>query len=40
MGNETIAVVVGTGNLGAAIAWRLARAGRDVIIGSRNSATH
>jgi len=33
----TIAVVGGTGNLGAAIAWRLARAGRDVIIGSRKA---
>jgi len=31
----TIAVVGGTGNLGAAIAWRLARAGYPVIIGSR-----
>lgn len=33
----TIAVVGGTGNLGAAIAWRLARAGYPVIIGSRNA---
>lgn len=33
----TIAVVGGTGNLGAAIAWRLARAGHDVIIGSRKA---
>src|SRR6201996_7301468 len=37
MSGETIAVVGGTGNLGAAIAWRLARAGRDVIIGSRKA---
>jgi hypothetical protein len=37
MANATIAVVGGTGNLGAAIAWRLARAGRDVIIGSRKA---
>ncbi len=35
MSGETIAVVGGTGNLGAAIAWRLARAGHPVIIGSR-----
>lgn len=32
-----IAVVGGTGNLGAAIAWRLARAGYPVTIGSRNA---
>lgn len=32
---ETIAVIGGTGNLGAAIARRLAKAGRTVIIGSR-----
>jgi len=32
-----IAVVGGTGNLGAAIAWRLARAGYSVTIGSRNA---
>jgi NADPH-dependent F420 reductase len=32
---ETIAVVGGTGNLGAAIARRLAKAGRKVVIGSR-----
>jgi NADPH-dependent F420 reductase len=37
MSGETIAVVGGTGNLGAAIAWRLARAGHKVIIGSRKS---
>lgn len=37
MSGETIAVVGGTGNLGAAIAWRLARAGHDVIIGSRKA---
>lgn len=34
---ETIAVIGGTGNLGAAIAWRLARAGRRVVIGSRSA---
>ncbi|GGZ17414.1 NADPH-dependent F420 reductase [Novosphingobium colocasiae] len=35
MSNETIAVVGGTGNLGRAIARRLAKAGRKVVIGSR-----
>ena len=39
MTGETIAVVGGTGNLGAAIAWRLARAGRTVVIGSRSAET-
>jgi NADPH-dependent F420 reductase len=34
---ETIAVIGGTGNLGAAIARRLAKAGRKVIIGSRSA---
>jgi NADPH-dependent F420 reductase len=33
--NQTIAVVGGTGNLGAAIARRLAKSGRRVVIGSR-----
>ena len=33
----TIAVIGGTGNLGSAIAWRLARAGKTVIIGSRTA---
>jgi 8-hydroxy-5-deazaflavin:NADPH oxidoreductase len=33
--NQTIAVVGGTGQLGAAIARRLAKAGRKVVIGSR-----
>ena len=38
MSNEQIiAVIGGTGNLGAAIAGRLAKAGHDVIIGSRSS---
>ncbi|MFM6831873.1 MAG: NADPH-dependent F420 reductase, partial [Novosphingobium sp.] len=32
-----IGVIGGTGNLGAAIAWRLARAGRTVLIGSRKA---
>ena len=35
MCTETIAVIGGTGNLGAAIARRLAKAGRRVVIGSR-----
>ena len=35
--NERIAVVGGTGNLGAAIARRLAKAGRSVVIGSRSA---
>lgn len=39
MSSGTIAVVGGTGQLGAAIAWRLARSGRRVIIGSRNEAS-
>lgn len=34
---ETIAIVGGTGKLGAAIARRLAKAGRKVIIGSRSA---
>ncbi|RKR31278.1 MULTISPECIES: NADPH-dependent F420 reductase [Paraburkholderia] len=34
---EKIAIVGGTGHLGAAIAWRLARGGRDVTIGSRTA---
>jgi 8-hydroxy-5-deazaflavin:NADPH oxidoreductase len=33
--NSKIAIIGGTGNLGSALAWRLARAGRDVVIGSR-----
>jgi NADPH-dependent F420 reductase len=36
---ETIAIVGGTGNLGAALARRLAKAGRTVIIGSRTTET-
>lgn len=32
-----IAIIGGTGNLGSALAWRLARAGRDVVIGSRTA---
>ena len=35
--SSKIAVIGGTGNLGSALAWRLARAGRDVIIGSRTA---
>lgn len=35
--NETIAVIGGTGDLGSAIARRLAKAGRTVIIGSRDA---
>lgn len=34
---KTIAVAGGTGNLGGALAWRLARAGHKVIIGSRSA---
>src|SRR5215204_4069465 len=34
---QTIAIVGGTGKLGAAIARRLAKAGRQVIIGSRSA---
>ena len=34
-----IAVVGGTGNLGSALAWRLARAGHRVILGSRTAAS-
>jgi NADPH-dependent F420 reductase len=37
MSDEVIAVVGGTGKLGAAIARRLAKAGRTVIIGSRTA---
>ena len=35
----TIAVVGGTGNLGSALAWRLARAGHAVVIGSRSASS-
>lgn len=35
--NTTIAIIGGTGNLGSALAWRLARAGKDVVIGSRTA---
>lgn len=35
--SQMIAVVGGTGNLGSAIAWRLAKAGHQVIIGSRSA---
>ena len=35
--SSTIAIIGGTGNLGSALAWRLARAGRAVIIGSRTA---
>ncbi|WP_068070560.1 NADPH-dependent F420 reductase [Novosphingobium lentum] len=37
MSGQTIGVIGGTGNLGAAIAWRLARAGHKVLIGSRKA---
>lgn len=37
MNGPTIAVIGGTGNLGAAIARRLAKAGRQVVIGSRSA---
>jgi NADPH-dependent F420 reductase len=36
---STIAIIGGTGNLGAALARRLAKAGRNVIIGSRSEAS-
>jgi NADPH-dependent F420 reductase len=36
---QTIAVIGGTGKLGAAIAGRLAKAGRKVVIGSRSRAS-
>jgi NADPH-dependent F420 reductase len=35
--NTTIAIIGGTGNLGSALAWRLAGAGKDVVIGSRTA---
>ena len=35
---QTIAVIGGSGNLGAALARRWAKAGRRVIIGSRDAA--
>lgn len=38
MANDAVAVIGGTGQLGAAIARRLAKAGRSVIIGSRDPA--
>jgi hypothetical protein len=37
MSGQIIGIIGGTGNLGAAIAWRLARAGRTVLIGSRQA---
>lgn len=37
MSFQTIAIVGGTGNLGAAIAGRLAKAGHSIVIGSRNA---
>jgi len=37
--DRTIAVIGGTGALGAALAWRLARAGETVVIGSRSAAS-
>lgn len=37
MSGQTIGVIGGTGKLGAAIAWRLARAGHKVLIGSRHA---
>ena len=35
--SSKIAVIGGTGNLGSALAWRLARAGHAVVIGSRTA---
>jgi 8-hydroxy-5-deazaflavin:NADPH oxidoreductase len=37
--SSKIAVIGGTGNLGSALAWRLARAGYEVVIGSRTAAS-
>lgn len=37
MSGQIIGIIGGTGNLGAAIAWRLARASRTVLIGSRKA---
>jgi NADPH-dependent F420 reductase len=37
--DQTIAVIGGSGQLGSALAWRLARAGYTVIIGSRSAAS-
>lgn len=37
--NEEISVIGGTGQLGSALAWRLARAGHRVTIGSRSAAS-
>jgi 8-hydroxy-5-deazaflavin:NADPH oxidoreductase len=37
--SQTIAVIGGTGQLGSALAWRLAKAGHAVIIGSRAADT-
>lgn len=36
-GNRTLAVIGGTGALGGGLAWRLARAGHRVVIGSRTA---
>ncbi len=36
---DRIAIIGGTGQLGGALAWRLARAGREVVIGSRTVAS-
>jgi NADPH-dependent F420 reductase len=35
--SSKIAIIGGTGNLGSALAWRLVRAGRNVVIGSRTA---
>jgi len=37
--SQKIAVIGGTGHLGSALAWRLAKAGHDVVIGSRSEAS-
>src|ERR1700674_2234296 len=36
-GKATIAIIGGTGALGAGLAWRLARAGHAIVIGSRTA---
>jgi predicted dinucleotide-binding enzyme len=35
---STIAVIPGTGNIGFGVAWRLARAGQHVLLGSREAS--
>ena len=37
VGKAAIAIIGGTGALGAGLAWRLARAGYPIVIGSRTA---